>query len=78
MEKHVLQQWYPNQLLVYGTPLNIMYTSKYVESPNTDTGKHPFVTLLLSEFKNTYVNANINLYYGKYYSNIIADLQLPT
>ena len=43
------QQWYPiNEL--NGSPLNIMYTLKYVESHNTDADKQVFTTLLLAGF----------------------------
>ena len=58
LRKCVGQHWYPNQL--YGSPLNIMYTMKYGESPNKSTRKSRFTALLL-DVKNRYVNANINL-----------------
>ena len=37
-EKRVGQQWYPNQL--HGSSLNIMYTLKCGEFPNTNRHKH--------------------------------------
>ena len=49
LEKRVRQQWYPYQL--YGPWLNVMYTLKYGESPNTNVHKLTCLkTLLLSGF----------------------------
>ena len=59
-KKHVRQQWHPNQY--YGSPLTVMYTSWYGESPNNKNLKLiTFAgTVSHSGFKNRYVSANIN------------------
>ena len=68
---------YPNQL--YGSSLNKMYTLKYWETSYTNTDApvmkmiQPFNSL---DFKNRYVNANINIKSSKIIVNIYTEINL--
>ena len=46
LKKCVGQRWYPNQLHVYGSPLNILCTLKYGKCPNTDVDV-PTINMIL-------------------------------
>ena len=60
LRKRVRQQWYPYS--VCGSPHDIMYIGSMRSPLIPDAEKKTiFAALLLAEFKNRYVTANINL-----------------
>ena len=49
-----------NGIFKKSSPLNIMYTLKYEEFPNTNAHKHALQHCNSLHFKNRFVNANLN------------------
>ena len=56
-KKHVEQQWYPNQLWI---SLNIMYTLKYGESPNTNANTPVTINMIQQPFPSLDFKGYIN------------------
>ena len=74
LRKCVRQQRYPIHLC--GSLLDIMYRKKSMGNPLIPDAEKHFAAVLLSEFRNRYVKANINLLLIKIILNISLKLIL--